>query len=76
MSEEQSKSKHLVVSLITSLGLGGGTGAAVSYYIQEAQGKAIEKLDDNQVIMSRMIFQELREMNTRLSRIEGRLEGK
>ena len=76
MSDEQSKSKHLAISLLTSLGLGGGTGAAVSYYIQEAQGKAIEKLDDNQVMMQRMLFNELREMNTRLSRIEGRLENK
>ena len=76
MSDEQSKTKHLMVSLITSLGLGGGTGAAVSYYVQEAQGKQIEKLDDNQIIMQRMIFHELREMNTRLSRIEGRLENR
>ena len=76
MSDEQSKSKHLAISLLTSLGLGGGTGAAVSYYVQEAQGKAIEKLDERQIMVERMLLAELREMNTRLSRIEGRLENK
>lgn len=75
MSEEKPKT-HWLLALITSLGVGGSGGAAISYYAQDTQAKAIEKLDDRQIILERMLLSELREMNTRLSRIEGRLEGK
>jgi hypothetical protein len=76
MSDDHAPQSKFMLSLITALGLGGGSGAAVSYYVQEAQAKAIEKLELSVPRIEQSIYNELREMNTRLSRIEGRLEGR
>lgn len=79
--EEKAKPGGLILSLITSLGLGGGGGAAISYYVQETQARAIDKieirqdkLEARQYKLEGSIFSELKEMNTRLSRIEGHLQ--
>lgn len=72
MDAEKQK-PSLILSLITALGMGGGSGAALSYYVQDANARAIEKLELRADRIEQMIFQELKEINTRLSKIEGRL---
>lgn len=71
---DQSKPKSpFLISLITSLGLGSGGATAISYYVSESNAKAIEKLEAKQESTEKLIYQELKEINTRLSTIEGRL---
>lgn len=64
----------LTASVIASLVMGGGSGAGLSYYVQESNARSIEKLEAKQERIDEKIYKELREMNTRLSKIEGRLD--
>lgn len=73
MGDTAKEKASWIASVITTFGIGTGGAAAVSYYIQEAQGKAIEKMESKQDQLQREIYLELKEINIRLSTIEGRL---
>lgn len=73
--EKVKKPKNgLLVSVLASLGMGTGGGAMATYYVQEIHAKAIEKLEMRQDKIEDKIFTELKEMNTRMSTLEGYLK--
>ena len=61
------------ISLVIGL-LGGSGGLAAMYASVQESAHAVEEIKVRQSVIEQRVYQELRDINQRLSRIEGKLE--